>query len=232
MKNVKLISAAIVCAGLLSANIASAHDSANYRSNDCDQDRRSAATVGGFVGAGAGAAAGRALAAASVRPEGVILGTVVGAVVGAKVGKKTVACDTRDYTQGHGRSYGESYNYGNHGRRESNRNVRPGHHGGYHQGHHGHTGYSSGPSHYENNGWYVPSSQSYYGQERRVMHYNTPAPVYSAPAPQYYSAPTVQQWTTGPDYVPAPVQYAPQYVPAPQYLPAGPTPCGQWVCQR
>lgn len=192
-----------VCA-LFASSSAFAHPNEEYDyKHTCQQGKNNAAVAGGFIGAGLGGAAGKAIAAAGVRPEGIVLGAVVGGILGAKIGKETVYCgDDHIYTQKGGRSYGDN--------------------GAQYNGHANQWGYDAG--------WYVPSSNSYYGQERAVY---MAQPMYSQPAypqPIQYSGQQVQvmEYTTGVQYVPAPQQYAP----APQYTPAPPQqPCGYWVCQ-
>lgn len=181
--------------------------------NNCGQDRRTAATIGGFVGAGAGAATGHALAATSVRPEGVVLGTLVGAVIGASVGRQTIDCNPHNYTQDQGRAYGEERyegrSYGEYSSYDGQGYApqsAPEAHGGY-------------------QGWYEPSRYGYYGQQSGYMNYAPPQAQV-----QYYQTPV--QYVPTPQYVP-PVQYIQQ--PAPYYPPpmAVPSPCpgGQWVCR-
>lgn len=219
----------IAAVGSLIATSAFAHSSQPDYS-DCKQDRLNGGTIGGFVGAGAGAAAGKALAAASVRPEGVILGAVVGAVIGNKIGKDSVYCPTGEtYVQQGGHAYGDHY-YDGHKKinHEHKHNLHHGNNGGviyYNQAPATAPVYSNGQNYV--NGWYQPSQYGYYGQQ-----YNAAPVVYSQP---YQGQVYVQEYSTGPTYVPAP-QYAPpvQYAPPAQYAPAAqyaPPSCGTWVCQ-
>ena len=217
----KISTAAIAIAfGSLIATSAFAHSQNNDYAN-CKQSKLNGGTVGGFLGAGAGAAAGKALAAASVRPEGVILGAVVGAVIGNKVGKNSVYCPEDD-----GKHYGDHY-YDGH--KNANKMHHHGPHNGQQQIQNGGVIYYNTPNQQpvymngQNNnmvGWYQPSPYGYYGQQ-----YN-PQVVYVQP---YQGQVVVQEFVSGPTYVPAPQYAAPvQYAPQVQYAPPS---CGTWVCQ-
>lgn len=205
MKNLSFSIAAFGVFALFASSSAMAHPQEEYdHKYTCQQGKKNAAVAGGFIGAGLGGAAGKAIAAAGVRPEGIVLGAVVGGILGANFGKETVYCgDDHDYTQKGGRSYGDN--------------------NGQYNGHANQWGYDAG--------WYVPSANSYYGQERAVY---AAQPVYAQPAyvqPMQYSGQQtfVSEYSSGIQYVPAP-----QYAPAPQYVPAAPqsqAPCGYWVCQ-
>lgn len=206
---------------IASATSAMAHEGRNI---ECRQDRNNAAVAGGFLGAGAGAAIGKAVAATQVRPEGIVLGALVGAVVGANIGKDTVACADHNYTQNRGRSHGDHYSdhyYDGH------RPIAPDHVVYYNAppvAYAQPVAYAPAPQTYYSNqnvGWYQPSPYGYYGSGVQVSN-----------SQQYYQSQVqVQEYSTGWQYVPAPVQYMPpvQYVPPMQPAPQ-PAPCGTWVC--
>ena len=63
--------------------------------DNCRQDAKRNATVGGVIGALAGAALGSNVAARNAKTEGSVLGALVGAGVGAAVGNASAKCDTR-----------------------------------------------------------------------------------------------------------------------------------------
>ena len=245
-----------VFAIMSSATSAMAHDynSYNDKVRECKQQQRNGGVVGGFLGAGAGAAAGRALAASKVRPEGVILGTVVGAVIGSQVGKATVECGDLEYRDGgnrryndangnyygdpRGRSYGEGYVV-NGSRPVYDRDGTPdelyplGHNDYYDGGYAYGNGRPVAPpqqAYGYNDGWYVPSQYSYYGQQQNGSYYYSnqsySGQSYSS---QSYGAPVVVSETySGPTYIPAPpytpppviMQPAPQPMPMPVPMPA------------
>jgi hypothetical protein len=240
-KNIIGFGAVSMLAVLASATSAMArdYDSYNDKVRACKQQQRNGGVVGGFIGAGAGAAAGRALAAAKVRPEGVILGTVVGAVIGSQVGKSTVECGDLEYQEGgydryndnqgryygdkRGRSYGEGYVM-NGSRPYNDRDGTP--EDMYPLGHNDYYGNGNGrpvappqQSYGYNDGWYVPSQYSYYGQQQQSSYYYSNSQSYSAPVmvSETYSGPT---YIPAPPYTPAPIYTQPVPQPMPMPMPA------------